>query len=181
MILANVAIPTVVPHMFAAAILLPVVAASEAIVIRKYFLNDYSSAFRLSLGANWRSTLVGLPMGYAYAFMGLIPAGIFSTLLPDGSQELFFMVIFHSVLQGGTMPNALIPLAMAAGLVFILIPYFYASVFVEKKYLIKHISETEQSKIKPVVWKMNLLTYACLMVYAFINLLEIINQHSTSI
>ena len=173
MILANIAIPTVVPHMLAAAILLPAVALIEAVIIRRSLLPAYWPSFRTALGANWRSTLVGLPLGYLFASIGAIPAGMFTGMIPTDSQELFMTTLFQTLFVGGIIPNPSIPLAMAIGLVVVLIPYYFASVIVEQRYMIRHLPELEPILIKRVAWKMNILTYTCLMALAVENLVSV--------
>lgn len=173
MLLANVALPTVVPHILAAAILLPLVAAIEALFIRRALLPGYWPAFRLAMGANWRSTLVGLPLGYFFAFIGAIPAGMFVNFIPPGSRLFYFSTVFHTMFVGGMLPNPYIPLAMAIGLVVILVPYFFASVIIERRYLLRHLPDADSTRIRHVAWKMNLATYTCLMAFAIANLISV--------
>ncbi len=171
--LANIAIPTVVPHMLAAAIVLPLVALIEAVIIRRALLPAYLPSFRTALGANWRSTLVGLPLGYLLAAIGSIPAGMFTGMIPNESRQLYKTTLFQTFMVGGIIPNPSIPLAMAIGLVVVLIPYFFASVIVERRYMIRHLPESDPILIKRVAWRMNLLTYAGLMAFALANLVSV--------
>ena len=180
MILANVAIPTVVPHMFAAAILLPIIATIEAVLIHRMLLLAYWPSFRLSLGANGRSTLVGLPVGYFFAALGTIPAGMFTKMIPPDLRELFRTTLFQTLYVGGLIPNPTIPFAMAIGLVVVLIPYFFASVVIEGRYMMRNLPKAEPKVIKRVAWRMNVLTYACLVAMAVDNLVSIAMNPSHS-
>ena len=81
-ILANVIIPMIAGHVIVMLILLIPVAIIEAVVLARRHLLKYMESFSLSFRVNLRSTLVGLPLGYVFALLGIIPAGLFVTLLP---------------------------------------------------------------------------------------------------
>jgi hypothetical protein len=97
-------------------------------------------------------------------------------MIPEGSRNLYNLALQQTVMVGGMAPNPSVPLAMAIGLVVILIPYFFASVIVERLYLICHLKGSDPAKIRRATWKMNLVTYFGLMVFAVSNLVAVASE-----
>ncbi len=98
-ILANVVIPTVAEHVPIMLVLLLPVVIIESIVLAKRHLLPYSESFRLTLRANLRSTFVGIPLGYVFAWIGIIPAGLFAALLPE-RLDIIEVVLMNAVGHG---------------------------------------------------------------------------------
>ncbi len=143
-------------------LLMPVVAI-EAVVLSKRHLLKYAESFRLTLRANLRSTFVGLPLGYVFALAGVIPAGLFSTLLPERLGSLVGTTLFNGVGHGGTVPSEMDEVGYFLGTLVVMIPYFLVTLRVERKLLAKRKPELDTPALTTTVRMMNDITYGLLM------------------
>jgi hypothetical protein len=162
MFLANVALPSFIGHGILFLILLPLVASIEAIVLSRMLRTPYVRSFLTAARANWRSTLVGLPAGWCMALAGLIPAGILAYFLPPAYREPSYQIIAFTALTGGTIPTHFTQVAMAAGNLIILVPYYFASVRIERKVVESCHVESDPKVVASAVRWMNGITYALL-------------------
>jgi hypothetical protein len=162
MLLANVALPSFVDHWVLFVIILPLVAAIEAIVLSRLLMIPFGESFDTAMRANWRSTLVGIPVGWCMALAGLIPAGILAALLPPHYGDPVFQIIAFTALTGGMIPSKFTMIAMAAGNLLILIPYYFASVRVERRVVENRHPEVDRKLIGFAARTMNQITYSVL-------------------
>ncbi len=161
-VLANVMIPTVAEHVVIMLLVLFPVALIEAAILAKRHDLKGAESFALTLRANLRSTFVGLPLGYACAFLGLIPAGLFAMLLPDRIESAIGTILGNAVAHGGTMPHKLDEVGFFLGTLLVMIPYFLVTLRVERKYLIKRNAELNTPALPQTVRLMNAITYGAL-------------------
>jgi hypothetical protein len=163
-ILANVMIPTVAEHVVIMLILLLPVVMIEAVVLAKRHLLKYTESFRLTLRANLRSTVVGLPLGYIFALAGVIPAGLFATILPERLGSLIGTILFNAVGHGGTIPSELDEVGYFLGTLLVMIPYFLVTLRLERKSLAKQKPELNTPALPTTVRIMNDITYGLLLI-----------------
>ncbi len=162
LILANVMIPTVAEHVVIMLILLVPIALIEAIVLARRHLLKHLESFRLSLRANLRSTLVGLPLGYIFAFLGVIPAGLFSMLLPKKVESAIGIILSSAMFHGGMIPTELDEVGFFLGTLIVMIPYFLVTLHIERKVIVKLKPELDTPALTKTVRIMNDITYALL-------------------
>ncbi|HSG70719.1 MAG TPA: hypothetical protein VLA12_09915, partial [Planctomycetaceae bacterium] len=127
--------------------------------------------------ANWRSTLVGLPAGWCMAFVGLVPAGMLVAVLPPAYREPGFQIVAFTAFTGGVIPSEFSMIAMATGNLIILVPYYIASVRVERQVVETRHPEIEQARIASAVRSMNRITYAVLMLIVLCWLITAIKHY----
>ena len=162
-LLSNVMIPTVAGHFVLMLGLLIPVALIEAIVIARRLDLEVGQSFGLALGANLKSTIVGIPLGYLFAVLGLIPAGMFTRLVPEGVQPILSSTLFHAVAYGGTVPSELDRMGLFLGTLLVMIPYYLVTLRVERKYLEQRL-EDDTADLRSTVRIMNATTYGLLAV-----------------
>ena len=161
-ILANVMIPTVAEHVVVMLVLLLPVALIEAVVLGRRHLLKFAEALTLSFQANLRSTLVGLPLGYLFAWLGIIPAGLFASLLPKHILSPISAVLMNVVGHGGMIPNKFDSLAYFLGTLIVMVPYYLVTLRVERKVIINRRADLDTPALSVTVRLMNGITYALL-------------------
>ncbi|MEE8104851.1 MAG: hypothetical protein V3T86_04885 [Planctomycetota bacterium] len=162
-LLSNVMIPTVAGHVVLMLGLLIPVALVEAIVIaRRHDLQVWQS-FGLAMGANLKSTIIGIPLGYLFAVLGLIPSGLFTRFVPEAVQPIISVTLFHAVAYGGKVPSELDRMGLLLGTLLVMIPYYLVTIRVERKYLEQKL-EDDPSVLRSTVRIMNAITYGLLAV-----------------
>jgi hypothetical protein len=164
MIIGNVMIPTLAGHIVVLLALLAPISMIEAVVLTWMCRTTLWPTIGLSLGANFRSTLVGVPLGYLLALAGIIPAGLFSGLLPKHLGVPIGHVLGGAIAIGGTIPNRYDELGYAVGTLLVMIPYFFVTRRVERKYILAHRPNLDPPLVARAVNRMNLITYALLAV-----------------
>ena len=163
-ILANVMIPTVAEHVVVMLVLLIPVTLIEAVVLARRHLLKYVESLNLSFRANLRSTVVGLPLGYVLALLGVIPAGFFTTLLPERIGSVIGIILFNAIGHGGTRPNKLDDVGFFLGTLLVMIPYFFVTLRVERKVIAKRKPELDTPSLTKTVRIMNDIPYGILAV-----------------
>ena len=163
-ILANVAIPTVAEHLIIMLILLVPVTLIEGLVLTRRHLLKYLESFRLSLRANLRSTLVGLPLGYVFAILGLIPAGLFSMLLPKKVESTIATILGSAIVHGGKIPTELDEVGFFLGTLIVMIPYFLVTLHIERKVIVRLKPDLDTPELTKTVRIMNGITYGFLAI-----------------
>ncbi len=162
MLFANLALPSFIGHWVIFVILLPLVAVVEAIVLALVLKITPRDSLYVAVRANWQSTIAGLPLGWCMALAGLIPAGILASFLPAAYRDPSFQIIAFTAFTGGLIPTKFSGIAMAAGNLLILIPYYFVTVRIERKVVEAHHPEIDPKLVGFAVRWMNGLTYAIL-------------------
>jgi hypothetical protein len=164
LILANVAIPSIAEHFVAMLILLVPIALIEAIVLWRRHVPKYVDSLALSFRANLRSTIVGLPLGYLCALVGIIPAGLFAGLLPEKTGSVIGIILSNALFHGGTIPTNMDEAGYYLGTLLIMIPYFIITLRVERKHIAKLRQDLDTPELTKTVRIMNDITYGLLLV-----------------
>ena len=162
MLFANVALPSFIGHWIVFVILLPLVATIEAVVLAAVLKTPPRDSLIVAVHANWRSTVAGLPLGWCMALAGLIPAGILAFFLPAPYRDPSYQIIAFTALTGGIIPNDFTMIAMAAGNLLILIPYYFVTVRIEQKVVASHHPEIDPKRVAFAVRWMHRITYTML-------------------
>ena len=162
MLLANVALPSFIGHWIVFIILLPLVATIEAVVLARLLRIKPIESLVTSAKANWRSTIAGLPAGWCMALAGLIPAGILAYFLPAPYRDPAFQIIAFTALTGGIIPTKFSMIAMAAASLILLVPYYIATVRVERKVVEARHPKIDPKRVAVAVRWANRLSYSVL-------------------
>jgi hypothetical protein len=162
MLLANVALPSFIGHGVVFIILLPLVAAVEAVVLARLLRIKPVESLITSTKANWRSTIVGIPVGWCMALAGVIPAGILANFLPAPYRNPAFQIIVFTAFTGGIIPTRFSMIAMAAASLILLVPYYVATVRVERKVVEARHPEIDPKQVAVAVRWANRLSYSLL-------------------
>jgi len=171
-ILANVMIPSVAEHIIIMLVLLVPIALIEAVVLGRRHLLKLKESLSLSFRANLRSTIVGLPMGYGFALLGVIPAGIFATLLPKDIGSLVGSILFNAIGHGGMIPSVYDEVGYFIGTLLVMIPYFFVTLKVEKKHIAKLKQELDPERLTTTIQITNGITYTILAIPIIIGALN---------
>ncbi|MFA5252343.1 MAG: hypothetical protein WC454_07150, partial [Phycisphaerae bacterium] len=151
-ILANLVIPTIAEHIIIMLYLLVPVSFIEAIILTQRHVLKYPESLKLSFYANTKSTLIGLPIGYVLALIGIIPAGLFTTLLPKNIGSAIGNILGNAILHGGTIPNKFDETGFYLGTLLVMIPYYLVTIRIERKVIVKHKVELNTPSLTKTVW-----------------------------
>jgi hypothetical protein len=162
MLLANIALPSFIGHWVVFIILLPLVATVEAVVLARLLGIKPIESFITSAKANWRSTIVGIPAGWCMALAGLVPAGILAFFLPAPYRDPATQIIAFTAFTGGLIPNSFTTIAMAVACLLLLVPYYVATVRVERKVVEARHPEIDPKHVAVAVRWANGLSYSML-------------------
>jgi hypothetical protein len=162
MLLANVALPSFIGHWIVFIVLLPLVAIVEAVVLARLLGTRPMESLVTSARANWRSTIAGLPAGWCMALVGLVPAGILAYFLPTAYRDPAYQIIAFAAFTGGIIPSRFSMIAMAAACLLLLLPYYIATVRVERKVVEARHPEIDPTRIAIAVRWANRLSYSML-------------------
>ena len=164
MILANVIIPTLAGHIVVMALLLfPVVALEASVVARRHDAR-YETAFGMVMRANLKSTFIGIPLGYIFAFLGVIPLGLFAEYLPEKTGGTIQLILGKALAAGGTLPNPLDAVGRYLGIMVVMIPYYLVTLRIERKSLQKEMAFEDPASVAFTVRIMNDVTYGILLI-----------------
>jgi hypothetical protein len=141
---------------------LPLVASIEAVVLARLLQIQPFESFVTSAKANWRSTIAGLPAGWCMALAGLIPAGVLAYFLPPPYRDPAFQIIAFTAVTGGIIPTRFSMIAMAAASLILLVPYYVATVRVERKAVEARHPEIDPKQVAVAVRWANRLSYSVL-------------------
>ncbi len=108
------------------------------------------------------SDLVGLPLGYLFAWLGIIPAGLFAAMLPESVSSPISQILFNVVGHGGMVPSKYDAIAYYLGTLLVMIPYFVVTLRVERRVIIKRKPGIDAAALSVTVRLMNSITYALL-------------------
>ncbi|MBI5365590.1 MAG: hypothetical protein HZA54_01025 [Planctomycetes bacterium] len=172
LLLANVAIPSIAIHVVVMLVLLLPVTIAEGIVLMWRHPLSQAEAMGLALRANLRSTLAGLPVGYLCALAGIIPAGIFASLLPPGPRSVIGLILAKTVFIGGMFPNDADDLGFFVGTVLVMLPYYLVTVKVERACLARRRGDLDPERLAMTVRIMNGVTYGLLLIPLLVGMVQ---------
>lgn len=171
--LANIALPSFLPHSFATVVGIFVIAAIEGFFLMRLLDLDFSKAYASSLSANWRSTIVGIPVAWLLWVAGWVPVGYGLSLLDRELLELHPAVLptlVKSAFVGGMMPDEWTLVGSAVAWLVMLVPFWFGSVWIERKTIAKRFPCKDPTLISKAVVRGNLASYCLFLVMGLLGL-----------
>ena len=170
--LANVALPSFLPHSFATLIGIFAIAAIEGWFVMKGLRLSYAESYRHALNANWKSTIVGIPFAWLLWVAGLIPISMGLSAVGLESHPVVVSTAMQTAIGGGMMPTEWMNVGNAAAWIVMLIPFWMGSVWIERRTLAKRLPECDPSQISSAVVRGNLVSYGIFLVFGVIALTQ---------
>lgn len=162
--LANVALPSFLPHSFATLIGILVITAIEGWFVMKILRLSYSESYRHALIANWKSTIVGIPFAWLLWIAGLIPISMGFSAVGLEAHPAVASTAMQTAFFGGMMPTEWMNVGSAAAWIVMLIPFWMGSVWIERRTLTKRLPDCARSQISTAVVRGNLASYSIFFV-----------------
>lgn len=159
MILANVAIPTFFSHSALSLVGLVVIAAVEAVFLFRIGVGLYRDCYRAALEANVWSTFLGIPLAWLLWTVGLIPVMWGADILGMESHPLIARIAIGTFIQGGMIPSEWTHIGREVGMMLMLVPFFFGSVWMERKIYLRRFPGIDRVEITRAVRKGNLTSY----------------------
>lgn len=132
----------------------------EMEIVKKSLKCSRIKAFRTCTGANLLSTFVGIPVTwFLCGFLSVPLLGVACALdrIWPGFQGKSDMVI--SLMFGGVYVQGMGGHMQMFATIFLLIPYYYMSVYIENAVMKRFFPDTEKTTMKKAVVLMNRVTY----------------------
>ena len=168
--LANVALPSFLPHSFATLVGILVIAGIEGWFVMKVLRLSYAESYRHALYANWKSTIAGIPFAWLLWVAGLIPISMGLSAVGLEAHPAVTSTAMQTAFFGGMMPTQWMNVGSAAAWIVMLIPFWMGSVWIERRTLAKRLPDCEPSQISIAVVRGNLATYFIFLVFGAIAL-----------
>ena len=168
--LANVALPSFLPHSFATLIGILVIAAIEGWFVMKALRLSYSESYRHALNANWKSTIAGIPFAWLLWVAGLIPISIGLSAIGLDAHPAVVSTAMQTAFFGGMMPTEWMNVGGAAAWIVMLIPFWMGSVWIERRTLVKRLPDRDPAQISSAIVHANLASYSVFLVFGVIAL-----------
>lgn len=157
--LANVALPAFLPHSFATLIGILVIAAIEGWFVMRALDLPFAKSYRLSIFANWMSTIAGIPLAWLLWMLGLVPVSMGVSALGLQSHPLVATSFLQTAHSGGFIPNEWSQVGSAVAWLILLVPFLFGSIWIERRTIAKRLPDCDRSKISKAVIRGNLVTY----------------------
>ena len=160
MFLANVAIPTLIPHwIFGVFALIPVILVEALVILWRHRL-----AFRASLAAsavaNLRSTLLGIPLAWLTFVALSFPIALGAQKLGGGTSTITW--IWSECLMLGARYKIAARTEFLASMT-LLFPYYVMSVLMERRTLLRRLNGLSLATATRTSLLMNLVSYSILV------------------
>ncbi|HRX56108.1 MAG TPA: hypothetical protein P5016_16460 [Verrucomicrobiales bacterium] len=168
--LANIALPSFLPHSIATLIGIFAIAAIEGWFLMRGLRLGYAESYRHALNANWKSTIVGIPLAWLLWIAGLIPVSMGLTALGFKPHPAVVSTTMQTVFFSGMMPTEWMNVGSAAAWLVMLIPFWMGSVWIERRTLLKRLPDGEPSKISSAIVRGNLASYGLFLLLGAIQL-----------
>ena len=173
MILANVGIPSFLPHFSLMLVGLFIVTAVETVTLRKVLGQPWWASYRATLTANLYSTLVGLPFAWMLILFGLVGTSMLASLTPLKDSDFLGAFLSEMAFNGGSVPGFSTELSRACAALVLLIPFYFMSVWIERRHLQKKFSELDRAVLGRAVRRMNLHSYSIFLVLRLVGLVAV--------
>lgn len=160
MIVANVALPAFFPHSFATAFGILIIAGIEAWFLARRLTIGFRRSYALAMGANWKSTLVGIPFAWLLWSVGLLPISIGLDALGLMDHPAVRSTLLQIFLFGGLLPDEWTKIGRAAASIVSLIPFWLGSVWIERRTIRGNLPDHAPAEISKAVIQGNLATYS---------------------
>jgi hypothetical protein len=162
--LANVALPSFLPHSFATLIGIFVIAAIEGWFVMRLLRLGYAEAYRHALNANWKSTIAGIPFAWLFWIAGLIPISLGMSAIGLDAHPAVVSTAIQTAFFGGMMPTEWMNVGSAAAWIVMLVPFWMGSVWIERRTLAKRLPACDPSQISKAVVQGNLASYSLFLI-----------------
>ena len=174
--LANVALPSFLPHSIMTLVGLLLIAAIEALILQRFLPLKFTQCYPHTLTANWKSTVIGIPIAWCVWVAGLVPISMGVSALGLEPHPAVASTAIHTAFFGGVMPSGWTRVGSAAGWLVLLVPFWFGSVWIERKTLFKRLPESDRNAIsKAVVWG-NLASYLLFLIFGLFSLLTAVRE-----
>jgi hypothetical protein len=160
-LLANMVVPTLIPHLFWGVCALIPVILLETPFVRRHFQVSFPRALSLSAVANGFSTLVGIPLAWLLFVILSIPIVLGADHFAQGQSTIGW--IWSECLMLGARYRISPQTEFLASMILVL-PYYFASVFLERWAIQNWTGIIADSRpLLRTSFQMNLLSYAFLV------------------
>jgi hypothetical protein len=160
-LLANMAVPTLIPHLFWGVCALIPVILIETPFVQHHFQVPFRRALSLSTIANGFSTLVGIPLAWLLFVILTIPIVLGADHFAHGQSTIGW--IWSECLMLGARYRISPQTEFLASMILI-IPYYFASVFLERWAIQNWTGVIADSRpLLRTSFRMNLVSYAFLV------------------
>ncbi|MES2571511.1 MAG: hypothetical protein V4710_15840 [Verrucomicrobiota bacterium] len=166
--LANIAIPSFLPHSFATLIGIFLIAAIEGWFVMRILNLKYTESYRHAFAANWMSTIAGIPLAWLLWVAGLIPVTWGLTAIGIDSNPAVQSTLMQTVMAGGMIPHEWMDIGSAAAWVIMLVPFCIGSVWIEQRTIRKRLPERDPLQISKAVVRGNLVSYSLFLILGLI-------------
>lgn len=156
---ADAALPSLVFVCPTMLLLLPVIIAIEARIAEGTLGVDDHTGIKIATAANLKSTLLGVPLGWAGLLMGWLFATAGDGTWKDGGPPV--PVLANAALWGATT-NYSEPWTVYAGAGLMWAMYFLVSVWYEGGVARRYVAKTEWPAVRRWAWQANAASYALL-------------------
>ena len=162
--LANVALPSFLPHSFATLIGIFAIAAIEGWFVMRILHLGYAESYRHALNANWKSTIAGIPFAWLFWIAGLIPISLGLSAIGLHAHPVVVSTAMQTAVFGGMMPTEWMNVGSAAAWIVMLVPFWMGSVWIERRTLAKRLPACDPSQISKAVVQGNLASYSLFLI-----------------
>lgn len=176
LVIANVALPAFLPHSVATLLGLLVIAAIEGWFLMRATALRYSKSCWHAAHANWKSTVVGIPFAWLLWMVGMIPLNGVITVFGIPTHPAADAMLMQTVLIGGSRPSEWLDVGSAAAWIVLLVPFYFGSVWIEKRTLVKRLPRSDPAAIAGAVVRGNLATYAIFLILGLAGLAHAVND-----
>ena len=168
--LANVALPSFLPHSFATLIGILLIAAIEGLFVMRALSLSYAESYRHALNANWKSTIAGIPLAWFLWIAGLIPISMGLSAVGLEAHPVVTSTAMQTAFFGGITPTEWMNVGSAVAWIVMLIPFWLGSVWIERRTLAKRLPDCEPSRISSAVVRGNLASYCIFLAFGVVAL-----------
>lgn len=175
-VIANVALPAFLPHSLATLLGLLVIAAIEGWFLMRATAMRYSESCWHAAHANWKSTVVGIPFAWLLWMVGMIPLNGIVTAFGLPTHPAADAMLMQTVLIGGSTPSEWLDVGSAAAWIVLLVPFYFGSVWIEKRTLVRRLPRSDPAAIAGAVVRGNLATYAIFLLLGLAGLAHAVND-----
>ena len=168
--LANVALPAFFPHSLATLVGIFVIAAIEGWFVMRVLKLSYDESYKLSLSANWMSTIAGIPFAWLLWVGGLIPVAIGLSAIGLEPHPAVTSTAMQTAFFGGMMPTEWMNVGSAAAWIVMLVPFWMGSVWIEARTIRKRLPACDPRQVSKAVVQGNLASYSIFLIFGLCSL-----------
>lgn len=174
--IANVALPSFLPHSFATLIGILVIAAIEGWFLKRALDLSFAESYRHTLYANWSSTVAGIPLAWLLWMLGLLPVTMGLSAMGFEAHPVVESAAIQTIMYGGIMPTEWTYVGKAIASIIMLIPFWMGSVWIERRTIkrgleeragISGLSKQDTLQISRAVVRGNLASYSLFLILSF--------------